>query len=89
MFDWTPGETLEFVDVVNERKRREAQQSAILFFSTIAANSRIMAGETLYIEEAYPFWTEEETAEIRKERLKAKARQMREAMRANMDTPEE
>lgn len=89
MFDWTPGEVLEYIDITNERKRREAQQEAVIFFSTIAANSRVMAGETLHVEECFPFWTEEETAEIRKERLKAKARSMREAMRANMDTPEE
>lgn len=73
IYDWTWGETIEYIKVIQERFRRQNQDLSII--SYVAANYILgqIGGqsENLTIEEMYPYWTQEEQDEIRYNRLYA------------------
>jgi hypothetical protein len=69
IWDWTWGEVLEFIRVVQERKRRENQDKAYIAFKEADLISGwIFEKKEMSVVEAFPtFWTSEEREEILKQ----------------------
>lgn len=71
IYDWTWGEIQEYLMVDYERRREEYKQLSIISFcqAQVIAESIFGNGKLLVYEE-YPYWTDEEIAEILTEHYK-------------------
>lgn len=68
--EYTWGEVLECVNAHNERKRQEYQiLSMIAYRHADLVSSWVFDKKDVELTEAFPFWTDEESEEIKKENM--------------------
>lgn len=73
IYNWTWGEIRDFVLVYNERERRKNQERSIIAFIHARLAAQMIfsdSKENLYVQNEFPFWTEDEQREMRIARLR-------------------
>ena len=66
----TWGEAQEYVSVMEERRKRDAQTQSIIAFCHASAVSQMIMGdgEEISVMDIFPFWTEDERNEVRRQK---------------------
>ena len=69
--NWTWGEVVEFINVKNERDNRQfKEQSKIAYIQAGLIVSYISGNNTeMTVSEVFPYWTDEEQQEMKKQAL--------------------
>lgn len=69
MLDWTEKEAVEYIACATERRIRDAKVKSIVAFNQAAMIVQLLNGDEVDLMTRFPFWTEEERDEAKRQRL--------------------